>query len=341
MTDKMTDNPLVSVKMITYNHAPYIAQAIEGVLSQKTDFSYELVIGEDCSTDGTREIVLRYAEAHPDIIRVMTSESNVGMRANGRRTTQACRGKYIAWCEGDDYWHRDDKLQLQVAYLEAGDDCTLVHSDCDFYVQSTARRFPSWDTRRGLAPPETPTVAALLKGEYAIRTCTACARLETVRDLLESDSETYGSVRFLMGDTQLWAGLISRGKTRYIPESLATYRVLAESASRSGSHVRQQRFYRSAVELRLHLAKKHGLHESEVTQYRQKLANQDLVLALLSADKELGDTGYRSLETVTLRHWLLFLASRNILLNRIVLLAWRMKRRLYARHQKSEITAAK
>ena len=144
-----------------------------------------------------------------------------------------------------------------------------------------------------------------------------------------------------MGDTQLWAGLISRGKTYFFPESLATYRFLPESASRSRSYIQQQRFYRSAADLMLHLAKKHGLPESEVGYHKQKLANQDLVLALLSADKELGDTGYRSLETVTLRHWLLFLASRNILLNRIVLLAWRMKRRLYARHQKSEITAAK
>ena len=332
----MVDNPLVSVKMITYNQASYITQAIEGVLSQKTDFPFELVIGEDCSTDGTREIVLRYAEAHPDIIRVVTSESNVGTRVNSRRTTEACRGKYIAWCEGDDYWHRDDKLQLQVAYLEAHDECTLVHSDCDFYVESAATGFPSWDSRRGLASPETATVAALLRGEYAIRTCTACARLEIVRELYASDWETYGlDRRFRMGDTQLWAGLISCGKTHHIAESLATYRILPESASRSRSNVLQQRFYRSAVDLRLQLARKHGLPESEVTHYKQKLAHQDLVLALLTADKQLGETGYRSLEAPTLRHKLLFLASRNVLLNRIVRLAWRVKRRVHLwRHQR-------
>lgn len=72
--------PLVSVKMITYNHAPYIAQAIEGVLMQKTNFLFELVIGEDCSTDGTREIVFEYQKKYPDIIRVITSEHNVGVK---------------------------------------------------------------------------------------------------------------------------------------------------------------------------------------------------------------------------------------------------------------------
>ena len=68
--------PLVSVKMITYNHAPYIARAIEGVLHQKTVFPFELVIGEDCSTDGTREIVFKYQRKHPDVIRVVASEKN-------------------------------------------------------------------------------------------------------------------------------------------------------------------------------------------------------------------------------------------------------------------------
>ncbi len=126
-------DPLVSVKMITYNHAPFIAQAIEAVLQQKTNFPFELVIGEDCSTDGTRKIVFEYQEKYPDIIRVLTSEKNVGMKKNSYRTIKACRGKYIAFCEGDDYWHREDKLQKQVAYLESHPECGLVFADCDVY----------------------------------------------------------------------------------------------------------------------------------------------------------------------------------------------------------------
>lgn len=106
-------HPLVSVSTITYNHAAYIQRCIESVLMQKTTFPFEFVIGEDCSTDCTREIVLEYADKYPQIIRVITSESNVGGRANSQRTISACQGEYIAFCEGDDYWIDPLKLQKQ------------------------------------------------------------------------------------------------------------------------------------------------------------------------------------------------------------------------------------
>ena len=126
----LSKNPLVSVKMITYNHEPYIAQAIEGVLMQETDFPIELIIGEDCSTDRTRGIVLDYQKKYPDIIRVITSQKNVRMQKNGLRTQKACRGKYIAYCEGDDYWHYPLKLQKQVNFLESN----KKYSVCFHYV---------------------------------------------------------------------------------------------------------------------------------------------------------------------------------------------------------------
>ena len=130
-------NPLVSVKMITYNHEPYIVQAIEGVLMQETDFPIELIIGEDCSTDRTREIVLAYQQKHPNIIRVITYDQNVGCRKNGFITEKACRGKYVAFCEGDDYWHHPQKLKKQVAYLESHADVGMVYSNFNhFFIQN-------------------------------------------------------------------------------------------------------------------------------------------------------------------------------------------------------------
>ena len=110
--------PLVSIRTSTYNHGPYIKQCIEGVLMQKTNFPFEYIIGEDCSTDETREIVFDYAKRYPNIIRVITANYNVGSKANGRRCINACRGKYMAICEGDDYWTDPLKLQKQVDFLE-------------------------------------------------------------------------------------------------------------------------------------------------------------------------------------------------------------------------------
>ena len=110
------NKPLVSIASITYNHEKFIAQAIDSFLMQETDFDFEIIIGEDCSTDDTLKIIKEYKAKYPDIIKLITSESNVGMMTNFIRTLEACSGKYIALCEGDDYWTDTLKLQKQVNF---------------------------------------------------------------------------------------------------------------------------------------------------------------------------------------------------------------------------------
>lgn len=112
-------NPVVSVCMITYNHEAFISQSIEGVLMQKTNFAFELIIGEDCSTDKTREICFKYKEKYPQKITLLLPESNLGMTKNFISSLNVAAGKYIALCEGDDYWTDPYKLQKQVDFLES------------------------------------------------------------------------------------------------------------------------------------------------------------------------------------------------------------------------------
>ena len=120
--DKLCKHPVVSVHMVTYNHEPYIRQAIEGVMMQKTDFEFELVIGEDCSQDKTREICLEYQKRYPDKIRVLWWHENVTKYGgNGRRVTAHCRGDFVAFCEGDDYWIDPLKLDKQIKLMKASD----------------------------------------------------------------------------------------------------------------------------------------------------------------------------------------------------------------------------
>jgi len=119
-------NPIVSVCMITYNHENFISEAIEGVLMQKTNFPIELVIGEDCSNDNTRKICQHYAEKYQNTIRLLPSERNLGMMPNFIRTLKECNWKYIALCEGDDYWTDPYKLQKQVDFLEANPKMSAV-----------------------------------------------------------------------------------------------------------------------------------------------------------------------------------------------------------------------
>lgn len=115
-------NPVVSVCVITYKHAAFIEECLDSILMQETDFPFEIIIGEDNSTDGTREICKRYADQHPDKIRLFLRRLNHKIEVNGNKTfhfnlienLKAARGEYIALCEGDDYWLVKDKLQKQV-----------------------------------------------------------------------------------------------------------------------------------------------------------------------------------------------------------------------------------
>lgn len=111
--------PLVSIVCITYNHEPYLRQALDSFLMQKTSFAYEIVLAEDCSTDGTRKICEEYAAEHPDIIHYIWSDNNVGAVENEARAIRAAKGKYIALCEGDDYWTDENKLQKQADFMES------------------------------------------------------------------------------------------------------------------------------------------------------------------------------------------------------------------------------
>lgn len=110
--------PLVSIVCITYNHEPYLRKALDSFLMQKTSFAYEIVLAEDCSTDGTRRICEEYAAKYPDIIHYIYRDHNVGYNENEYEAMSAAKGKYIAYCEGDDYWTIPDKLQRQIDFLE-------------------------------------------------------------------------------------------------------------------------------------------------------------------------------------------------------------------------------
>jgi len=165
--------PLVSVKVPAYNHERYIEACLAGILAQKTAFPFEVVIGEDSSTDGTRGIVEAYAKAQPEVIRVVTSESNVGPARNLARIRAACCGEYEAMCEGDDLWIHPRKLQRQVEFLEAHPDYVFCFHDTLFYREDKRAR------PRYYAPPdlpESPTVTDVLQRPPFIATSSILAR---------------------------------------------------------------------------------------------------------------------------------------------------------------------
>jgi glycosyltransferase involved in cell wall biosynthesis len=137
-TTMETPKPLVSVSIVTYNQEQYIKQTLDSVLAQVTNFPFEIVIGEDASTDQTRHICQMYADKHPDVIRVLDTPHNLGSVPNFMRTLKATRGKYIALLDGDDYWIDPQKLQKQVDLFEKDDKMSLCFTGRKNYDENSA-----------------------------------------------------------------------------------------------------------------------------------------------------------------------------------------------------------
>jgi len=134
MNRDSTINPLVSVCCVTYNHMRYIVQAIESFLNQKTNFPFEVIIHDDASSDGTSDVIREYADKRPDLIKPIFQTENQYSRSraiSARFVWPKCRGKYIALCEGDDYWTDPLKLQKQVDFLERNDAYSMCFHEAD------------------------------------------------------------------------------------------------------------------------------------------------------------------------------------------------------------------
>lgn len=149
----MKEAPLLSVCLITYNHAKYIRQAIESVLMQQVNFTWELIIADDCSTDGTREIVLEYYNRYPDFIRLILQEKNVGPAKNWIDLITTPKSKYIAYLEGDDYWTDPLKLQKQVKFLEEKNKYAFCCHAYEVLNQRKKKIDISYLLRKNVTPP--------------------------------------------------------------------------------------------------------------------------------------------------------------------------------------------
>lgn len=135
------NTPLVSICCVTYNHAPFIRKCLDGFLMQETTFLIEILIHDDCSTDGTTEIIKEYAAKHPDLILPLYEEVNQYQQGKGGEIDlynyNRARGKYIAYCEGDDYWTDPLKLQKQVDFMEANPEYSVCWHRCKQFIIET------------------------------------------------------------------------------------------------------------------------------------------------------------------------------------------------------------
>jgi glycosyltransferase involved in cell wall biosynthesis len=209
------EHPRVSVAMITFNHAAYIAQAIESVIMQRSDFPIELVVGDDCSTDTTRQIVQHYARLRPDIVRPLFHEKNVGMHANFRSVRLACRAEYIACLEGDDFWTDPEKLKTQVEILDTHPQAALTFHPARGIDASGAPLGWNWP-----ASPPAQEFSRVVEVAEAILTATVMFRARLANDM-EFDRVS----KYPVGDYPLYFSCCREGGlVHYLDRCMASYR---------------------------------------------------------------------------------------------------------------------
>lgn len=223
--------PKVSVIVTTYNQAETLAEALESILGQQTDFDIEIMLSDDQSTDHTPDICRQYASRYPDIVRYHQNPVNLGARDNYFDTLLRCRGEYIADLAGDDRWCDPRKLADQVAALDADPAIVMCHTDWQYLQAETGKLRASRNT------PGHPWLRPVIEGielitpllnasdQMMVHSCTMVYRADVARDLVTGYPQWFRNPQYPCEDLQLVALLADRGKVAYIDRVTLDYRV--------------------------------------------------------------------------------------------------------------------
>ena len=243
--------PIVSISCLTYNHAPYIRQCLDGFMMQKTNFLIEILIHDDVSTDGTTDIIREYEQKYPDIIKPIYQTEN--QHSKGIRITQTynlprARGKYIAICEGDDYWIDPLKLQKQVDFLEAHPDYGLVYTKAKYYNQRQNKFAGYIGSYYGtfenlLLRNVVPTLTVVVRKNLYIK------YFHEIKPHKQ---------KWLLGDTPAWLWFARNSKMRYENYVTSVYRELPESVSHSADPEKTVLFERSSISVVEYFIERYG-----------------------------------------------------------------------------------
>ena len=235
--------PLVSVCVTTYNHEPYLAKALDAILAQRCDFGVEIILGEDCSSDNTLAVCKQYAEKYSEQITLITSAENVGWRKNYRRCVEAARGKYIAFCDGDDYWCDANRLAEQVALMEQKPNIGLCYT--------LAERRDAEGALVGHFPKgEGHTTLDTLLHDWCVENCTSLAKRELVLAYYNTEKPE-NRPEWLTEDLPMWLFIAAHSEVAYINRVTAVHCVFPDSVSHSTSLAKRLAFCDSSSNIKL------------------------------------------------------------------------------------------
>lgn len=247
----MEKNPTISVLMCTYNHEQYIAQAIEGVVNQRCDVPFELLVGEDAGPDQTREIVLQYAKKFPDIVKPVFPEHNLGASKNIINLAEHAHGEILSVCDGDDWWHRDDILQKQWEAFQKEPEVGMFCAKAKCYQQKQGK----YDGTLGYDGAE--SLERMIKDNRDVAAPTIAFRKELFLNCA-SDCDWYIDQNcFYDSIMAYWFAYYS--KIRYMDEELASYRVLEQSACHADDPMRTALYSRRYFSVKWRFLLEHPL----------------------------------------------------------------------------------
>lgn len=226
----MTGDPLVSIRCLVYNHEPYLRQCLDGFVMQQTTFPFEAIVHDDASTDGSAAILREYAEKYPDIIKPIYETENQWGKGTISKSMDAAmhpNSKYIASCEGDDYWTDPNKLQIQVDFLENHPDFSLtVHEYTEWDELKKDFRPHRIKYLQGIDNDLTLTLDDFATGVFFTKTLTGVYRRCSLQS---SKFDKYGA-KF---DMTLFYALMTQGKCRLFNRVMGCYRIQPNSLTAS------------------------------------------------------------------------------------------------------------
>lgn len=269
---------MVTVRCLTYNHAPYIHRSLDGFVMQKTDFRFEVIVHDDASTDGTADIIREYATKYPDIIKPILEKENQYSKHDGsllRIMNEHTHGKYVAMCEGDDYWIDPLKLQKQVDFLEQNSEYGLIFTNVDVFYQKTGFWRRRYLTSKGLVPR--CFEEHLINAGY-IAPLTWMYRTEFLR------TKPY---HYVDGTFPLALDIWAKSKVYFLDEVTAVYRFLPESASHSRNMKKQYKFIKGVFKIQCDYSQKYSVSDDLILKIRRRYIENTFPYIVLNEPKEI------------------------------------------------------
>lgn len=232
--------------MMCYNQESTVARAIESVLNQQTDFSYEIIIGDDCSSDNTRKICMEYSRNNPNIF-VNEEHPNYGVTKNYLYCLSRCSGEYLMGCSCDDWWHDSNKIQTQLSYMKA-------HSDCVVYYGGYRIFYPENGIFEKVEPTKVshPLFESVLT-RNPICALTACVRMSAMRKI---EFDSFVDLGFLIEDYPKWIALSLLGDFYCSDKSFVTYSSYLGSVHHSRTYSERIKYVENCRHIRSYFVKK-------------------------------------------------------------------------------------